>query len=138
VRSRHLDYTEQNRLAHYTGDVVLSRPLLQVKAADLRAFLAESGSDSRLERAFADGKVDIFQNAPDRIRTRHGTAEHSEYYTDEGKVILRGGDPTLVEVSHGSPANVTKGSELTYFANDDRLLVNGAVGKPASSRIRRK
>ena len=37
----------------------MSRPGLQVKAREIRAFLAEAGADSRLEKAFADGAVEI-------------------------------------------------------------------------------
>ena len=132
VRAAALVYTEQDRLAHYTGGVLLVRPALRVQAQQLRAFLAQSGADSRLERALADGAVDILQSVPDR--TRRGSAEHAEYYTGQEKIVLRGGDPQLADSVRGN----TRGSELTYFANDDRLLVNGVPDRPAVSRIRRK
>jgi len=32
----------------------------------------------------------------------------------------------------------TRGAELTYYSNDDRLLVNGSSAKPAISHIRKK
>src|ERR1019366_8994878 len=79
VHASHLVYTDENLLAVYTGGVLLRRPGLQVKGKELRAFLAESGADSRLEKAFADGAVEIVETAPDRTRT--GTGEHAEYYT---------------------------------------------------------
>ncbi len=86
VHAGHMVYTEATRLTHYTGGVQLSRPGLQVKGQELRAFLAESGADSRLEKAFADGGVEIFSTGKDR--SRNGTGEHAEYYTDDQKVIL--------------------------------------------------
>ena len=132
VHAPHLVYTDQNRLATYSGGVRLDRPGLQVKSKELRAFLADSTADSRLEKAFAEGAVEIVQKAPDRTRT--GTSEHGEYYPDDEKVILRGGQPTLVDSLKGD----AHGNELTYFANDDRLLVNGSADQPARSRIRRK
>jgi lipopolysaccharide export system protein LptA len=132
VHAPHLVYTEENRLAVYTGGVLLNRPGLQVKARELRAFLAESGADSRLEKAFADGAVEIVQTAPDRTRT--GTGDHAEYYTDVQKVVLRGGTPRLVDSVKGT----MQGDELTYFANDGRLLGSGSSQQPVSSRIRRK
>jgi lipopolysaccharide export system protein LptA len=132
VRAPHLVYTEENRLAVYTGGVLLNRPGLQVKARELHAFLAESGADSRLEKALADGAVEIVQTVPDRTRT--GTGEHAEYYTDVQKVVLRGGKPKLVDSVKGS----IEGDELTYFANDGRLLGSGSSQQPVSSRIRRK
>jgi lipopolysaccharide export system protein LptA len=125
-------YTEGDRLAHYTGGVLLNRPDLQVKSLELRSYLAEAGADSSLERAYADGKVEIRQSAPGRMRT--GTSEHAEYYVTDQKVILRGGAPKLTDSLKGA----TQGSELTYYAGDDRLLVNGAPEQPAKSRIRRK
>lgn len=132
VKAPHMVYTEQNRLAHYSGGVFLNRAGLQVTAADVRSWLAEEGADSRLEKAFADGAVQVIQTGP--VRTRIGTSEHAEYYTDEGKVVLRGGDPQLNDSLRGN----TRGGELTYYATDDRLLVNGSAAHPAVSRIRRK
>jgi lipopolysaccharide export system protein LptA len=132
VHASHLVYTDENRLAVYTGGVLLRRPGLQVKGKELRAFLAESGADSRLEKAFADGAVEIVETAPDRTRT--GTGEHAEYYTGGQKVFLRGGRPKLVDSLKGS----MQGDELTYFANDGRLLGSGSPQQPVNSRIRRK
>jgi lipopolysaccharide export system protein LptA len=134
VHAAHLVYTDENRLAFYTGGVLLNRPGLQVKGKELRAFLAESGADSRLEKAFADGAVEIVETAPDRTRTRTGTGEHAEYSTDVQKVVLRGGRPKLVDSVKGS----MQGDELTYFANDGRLLGSGSPQQPTNSRIRRK
>jgi lipopolysaccharide export system protein LptA len=133
VRASHLVYTDTNRLAIYTGGAVLNRPGMDVKSRELRAYLAEEGADSRLVKAFADGGVEIVQTAADRKRT--GKAEHCEYYTENQKVVLRGGEPEFIDSLKG---NNTRGVELTYFANDDRLLVNGSPDQPAKSRIRRK
>jgi lipopolysaccharide export system protein LptA len=145
VKAATLAYTEQDRLAHYGGGVLLNRPGLQVKADDLRAFLTESkddktkaadpdngGEDSRIEKAFADGHVEIVQAATDRTRT--GTGEHAEYYTADERIILRGGQPQMVDSKKG----YTRGAELTYFVNDDRLLVTGSPKQRATSRLRRK
>jgi hypothetical protein len=99
----------------------------------LRAYLAEQGADSRLEKAFADGAVEIRQTAPGRVRT--GTADHSEYYTADQKVILRGGSPKLVDSLKGSMIQAPQ--QLTYYANDDRLLGEGAPGQPVESRLNR-
>ncbi len=129
VQAQHLNYTEENRLAVYTGGVLLTRPNMQVKSRELRAFLADSEADSRLEKAFADGAVEIHQSSPDRQRT--GTGEHGEYYTGDQKVILRGGSPKMVDSKEGD----TTGEELTYFADNDRLLVNG---QPAISHMKQK
>ena len=132
VKAPHMVYTDEDRLAHYSGGVLLNRAGLQMKAADLRSWLAEEGADNRLQKAFADGAVQIVQTGP--IRTRTGTSEHAEYYTDEDKIVLRGGDPTMNDNVRGN----TRGTELTYYSDDDRLLVKGSDGKPAISHIRKK
>src|SRR5579871_923552 len=128
TRAAHLVYTDQDRLAVYTGGVLLDRPALEVRSRELHAFLAEEGADSRLQKAYADGAVSIVQTAA--ARTRTGTSEHAEYYPDEQKVILRGGAPKLVDSLHGA----TTGDELTYFANDDRLRVDGSTAQPAKGQ----
>ncbi len=141
VTASELVYTDQDRLAHYTGGVVLTRPGLEVKADELRAVLAESKSNekkdddeqSRLEKAFADGHVEIVQTATDRTRT--GKSDHAEYYTGEERIILRGGQPQMVDSKKG----YTRGSELTYYVNDERLLVSGGGPKErATGHLRRK
>lgn len=132
VHAAHLLYTDQNRLADYKGNVRLDRPGLQVKSGELHAFLADSSAESRLEKAIADGAVEIVQTVPGRTRT--GTADHAEYFPGDEKVILREGSPHLVDSLKGE----AHGDELTYFANDDRLQVVGSAKQPAKSQIRRK
>lgn len=132
VKAPDMVYTEEQKLARYTGGAVMTRPNMTVKASEIRAFLRDSQSDSSLDHAFADGQVTVLQNAPNRTRT--GTSEHTEYYAGEEKVIMTGGKPQFVDSLKGT----TKGQILTYFANDDRLLVNGVEKQPAESVIRRK
>jgi lipopolysaccharide export system protein LptA len=139
VKAPHLVYTDGNRLAYYTGGVDLNRPGMHVTSTELRAFLAESGSDSRLDKAFADGNVLIVNTGKGHTRT--GTGDHSEYYTGDQKVIIRSSKPKvakLVDTVKGAPHVDTQAQELTYYANDDRLLVNGSPSQPVESQIYRK
>ncbi len=137
VRSETLDYDDQQKLAWYKGQVRLLRGAMDVKSKELRAFLEEDKKDkeqggSSLNRAFADGDVEIFQ--AEGGRTRRGSSEHAEYYVDDGKVILTGGSPQMVDSVKGT----TRGRALTYWANNDSLQVDGAPAQPAVSRIHRK
>jgi lipopolysaccharide export system protein LptA len=127
VKSSDLIYTEADRLARYTGGAVFVRPGLKVKSAELRAYLTETksaesksakpeskseekaDSDSRIDKAFADGHVEIVQTAPDRTRT--GIADHAEYYTSDERITLRGGQPQLVDTKRGN----MRGTELTLL-----------------------
>jgi len=121
VRSQKLVYTDTNRLAVYTGDVTLVRAGLTVKSSTLQAWMNDGKPvdgktpDSRVDRAVADGKVEVVQITP--VRQRVGTSDHGEYYTDEGKIVLTGGRPHLKD-SVGSDITA---ETLTYFTNDDRL-----------------
>ena len=134
VRAARMVYTEENRLTHYTGGVVLNRAGMRVTGKELRAYLADSDADSRVEKAIADGAVEIFSTAKDRTRT--GTGEHAEYYTDDQKVILQGPWVKMVEkVFTIAQPKTTEGTELTYFANDDRLLVTSPPEKQGNTRI---
>src|SRR5262249_53086047 len=64
-RAPHIIYTAQTRLAEYSGGARLDRPGMQVKSKILRAYLADSSADSRLEKAFAEGSVEIVQKNGD-------------------------------------------------------------------------
>ncbi len=137
VHASDLVYTEETRVAVYKGGVALTRPGLTVNSQELQAFLKPADSDSSLDKALADGAVKIVSvaTAPGKAaRTRTGTSEHAEYYADEQKVILQKGQPTLVDSVKGT----TAGQQLTWWANNDRLLVDGTSDKPAQSTIRKK
>jgi lipopolysaccharide export system protein LptA len=133
VRSKRLVYTEADRQALYTGGAALKRPNLQVTSSQIRAFLADGAADSRLEKAFADGDVHIRQTG--KTVAYNGSAEHSEYYSNEQKLILQGGSPRMQD-SRGQWINGPGG--LTYYANDDRLVGNSLDTQPAESHIQRK
>ncbi|MGE5571014.1 MAG: LPS export ABC transporter periplasmic protein LptC [Rhodospirillales bacterium] len=132
VTAQNLVYTEAERLAHYTGGARLTRPGFEVKASEIRAWFNESSSGSSLDRAFADGAVEVVRSGSRRTLT--GTSEHAEYFAAEQKVILNRGDPTLVDSARG----YTKGRELTYWADNDKLLVNGIEKEPVKTLIKRR
>jgi len=134
VKAPHMFYTDGDRLATYTGGVDFWRPTLTVKSASLKAFLnpQDSDADSRINHAFGDGSVEIVQFVQDRQRVGH--SEHAEYYTDEGKIILTGGEPKLDDSKRGN----TTGEKLTYYTGDNRLLIDGAPKQPTRSHLRKK
>jgi lipopolysaccharide transport protein LptA len=127
-----LEYTDEKRVAHYKDGVMLDRPEMKVRAREIRAYLRSDNDDSSLDHAFADGQVEIAQTSAGRVR--NGTSEHAEYYSDEDKVILEGGSPQFVDSLRGT----TRGEKLTWFSQDDRLLVNGVESKPVKTVIHRK
>ena len=132
VRAPDLVYDERSRIANYRGGASLTRPGLAVAAQEIRAYLAPPEAESSLEKAFAEGAVKIVSTPGKRTRT--GTSGHAEYYTAEQKVLLQGDDPLLVDSVTGQ----TRGQQLTWWANNDRLLVNGVENRPADSLLRKK
>jgi lipopolysaccharide export system protein LptA len=131
VKAPRMVYSDKDRLAHYSGNSELTQANTIVTAREIRAFLKQ-GEGSSLDRAFADGSVKIVQSTASRTRT--GVAEHAEYYPADGRILLNGGAPELNDSVEG----VTRGRQLTYFANNDRLLVEGAAGQPVETKLVRK
>jgi lipopolysaccharide export system protein LptA len=134
VKSQHMTYTDADRQAVYTGGTNFWRAGLTVKSATLKSFLNDNKSeaDSRIHHAIADGTVEIVQAAKDRQRI--GLSDHAEYYTDEGKIILIGGEPQLKDSLKGN----TRGEKLTYFTDDDKLVVDGAPQRPVKTELHKK
>jgi lipopolysaccharide export system protein LptA len=132
VKAPEMVYTEDNRLAYYKGGAILTRPGLLIKGKELRAYLNDSEEDSSLDRAVIDGQVAITQVI--EKRTRVGTSEHGEYYTDDDKVSLEGGKPLFVDSLKGR----TEGRHLIYFTSNERLIVDGEESgkKPVSILIK--
>jgi lipopolysaccharide export system protein LptA len=132
VRAPDLVYTDDTRIAHYQGGAAMVRPGLVVNGKELKAYMNERDADTSLNHAFAEGAVKIVSTADKRTRT--GTGEHGEYYAAEQKVILNGGEALLVDSLKGQ----TKGKQLTWWSNNDRLLVNGAENRPADTLYLKK
>ncbi|HTP85339.1 MAG TPA: LPS export ABC transporter periplasmic protein LptC [Bryobacteraceae bacterium] len=155
VQAPDLIYTDNDRQAHYTGGATMERPDLRVKGREIRAFLkprddntkpakvqpvknsdakaadGKGAQNSSLDHAVADGAVEIVAVQPGRTRT--GTSDHAEYFAADGRVVLTEGKPQLVDSLKGT----TKGRQLTWFSQDDRLLVNGVEAQPAHSLVLR-
>jgi lipopolysaccharide export system protein LptA len=137
VRAPELMYRDDTRIALYTGGAKLVRDKMTVTSKEIKAFLTpktkDNSGDSSLEHAVASGDVQISEVvSPGRTRT--GSAEHCEYYTKDDKVVLSGGSPQM----HDSVKGMTKGRQLTYFNNDDHLIVEGEKGEVAVSQMRKK
>jgi len=137
VRAPELVYRDDTRIALYTGGAKLVRDKMTVTSKEIKAFLTpktkDNSGNSSLDHAVATGNVQISEVvSPGRTRT--GSAEHCEYYTKDDKVVLNGGSPQM----HDSVKGMTKGRQLTYFSDDDHLIVEGQKGEVAVSQMRKK
>ena len=137
VRAPQMTYWDADKKAHYMGHAKLNRGNLLVTSRELFAWFSQKENDNSLERAEAVGDSVIVQSGPDatgKPRTRRGTSERSDYDVAAGRVILSGGAPQMFDSLKGT----TRGERLTWFSNEDRLVVDGSLNQPAASRILKK
>jgi lipopolysaccharide export system protein LptA len=129
VRAPELVYQDRTGTAQYSGGVVMSRDGVEVTASELRGVFAAREGATELETAYADGKALISRPTPGR--TSQGSAEHAEYHARENKIVLHGGAPRFDDSLKGS----TKAERLTWWPDNDRLLVEG---QPAVTHLLRR
>jgi lipopolysaccharide export system protein LptA len=138
VKAPELVYSDETRLAVYQGGVELQRPEMRVVSKELRAYLKDADASSSLDRAIADGTVQVFSTqaaaAGKPARKRTSSSEHAEYYADDSKVVIEGGNPELVDSGKTEKAT---GKQLTWWSNDDTFIVKGDQNEPARSTIRK-
>lgn len=137
VRAPQMTYWDAEKKAHYMGNAKLNRGNLLVTSRELFAWFSQKENDNSLERAEAVGDSVIVQSGPDatgKPRTRRGISERSNYDVAAGRVILSGGAPQMFDSLKGT----TRGERLTWFADEDRLVVDGSWNQPAASRILKK
>lgn len=144
VKAAAMRYSDAGRIAFYEGNVLLRRPGLTVRSKRLRAYLTGESSEetaatmpaSGLDRAFAEGAVDIVQK--DGSRTRAGKGETADFYSTDNRVVLDGSPAELADSQPNQRPTVSRGRKLTWFGDTDKLLVDGAESQPAVSSLRRK
>ena len=137
VHAPELVYHDDARIALYKGGVKLTREKMTVTSDQLQAFLTPKTNDnsdqSSLDHAIATGKVQV-SDVLAGGRTRTGRGEHCEYFTKEDKVVLNGGAPEVLDSYKG----LTKGLQITYYSDDDHLIVEGEKKQLAYTRMKKK
>lgn len=133
INAAKMRYEESDKIARYEGNVRMRRTSLSVDSKTMRMHLKETETgETELEKAFADGDARILMSEPGNVR--RGGGEHVEYYPATEKMVLYGGSPFFDDQKEGA----TRGRRLTYFSNEDRLIVESGDAAPAVSVIRRK
>lgn len=136
VRAPSMVYDDKTKLAHYTGGTGMERPNMDLKSAQLRVWFREEkdskgAADTKLDRIFADGAVQVVEKGPKASKT--GSAEHGEYYPGEERMVLTSGNPLVTDKRRGA----TRGSVITWLVREDRLIVDNTGSGPAVSRIKK-
>jgi lipopolysaccharide transport protein LptA len=144
IQADSMRYEEASRQASYRGETSLRRGALLIRSEELDAWFtsaqsggvqsggAQSGGSQTLKEAVARGKVRISEPSADGgVRKGYG---HEAVYDPTAAVARLQGAPARVVDEAG---NETRGPELTYRLNDDRLLVQGKEDDRAYSLRRR-
>jgi lipopolysaccharide export system protein LptA len=133
IHAAKMRYTDTDKIAWYEGKVRMRRAALSVDSETMRMHLKENDAgNTELEKAFADGNARIRIEEPGNLR--RGGGEHAEYYPPDEKMVLYGGEPFFEDQKEGA----TRGRRLTYYSQQDRLIVESADRAPSVSVIRRK
>jgi lipopolysaccharide export system protein LptA len=126
IRAPLLTYWDVESKAELEGGVTAESQQGSIQSQKLDAFLSKvqaatqprpNGSpkaSTQLSRVIAQGDVVVRQGG---IRA---TSERADYTAAEGKFVLSGGNPTIVDAS----GDTTTGHSLTFFLASDTILVD--------------
>jgi lipopolysaccharide transport protein LptA len=124
ISGRSMRYDDASRRAAYQGGVTFKRALLTIRSEELEGWFSAQGTDSgqRLEKGVARGQVHIAQKNPAGSGVRQGYGQTAIYEPPAERVRLDGVPARVID----EVGNETRGPQLTYRLNDDRLLVQGS------------
>ncbi len=133
ITSASLTYADNERKAHFEGDVVAKEADVTITAKKMDAFLQARGianqsltGAGKLDKIVAQEQVVITQ--PDR----RATGDLLIYTATDDKFVLTGGPPSIFDAEHGKITGVS----LTFFRHDDRVLVEGNNSSPTVTQTR--
>ena len=133
ITSARLTYADNERKAHFEGDVAAKEADVTITAKKMDAFLQARGSSNqslseagKLDKIVAQDQVVITQ--PDR----RATGDLLTYTAADDKFVLTGGPPSIFDAEHGKITGVS----LTFFRHDDRVLVEGNNSSPTVTQTR--
>ena len=128
IRADHLEFFDEGRKADYRGNVELETESTTMRSDRMDVYFspAPTVGGSQVEHVVAEGHVRVDQPQ------RRATGDHADYEATAGKIVLKGGPPSLYDEEKG----FTTGQSLTFFIHDDRLSVDGGAESPTLSKGR--
>jgi lipopolysaccharide export system protein LptA len=133
ITSSRLTYVDNERKAHFEGDVAAKGADIAITAKNMDAFLQARGpANQSLSGA---GKLDKIVAAQQVVITQPGrraTGDLLTYTASDDKFVLTGGPPSIFDAEHGKITGVS----LTFFRHDDRVLVEGNNLSPTVTQTR--
>ena len=129
-----LTYADDERKAHFEGNVVAKQTDITITARQMDAFLEARGRAAG-NRSLSAGKLDKIVATGDVVAIqpqRRGEGQHLVYTAADDKLVLTGGSPSIFDAEQGKITGVS----LTFFRHDDRVLVEGDSSSPAVTQTR--
>jgi lipopolysaccharide export system protein LptA len=140
IRAPMLTYWGDTGKAHLETGVTADSQQGSMQSRTLDVFLTPAGSapasakpnqqppseGRQLDHALALGGVTVRQG------DRRGTAEQAEYTASDGRFVLSGGRPTIIDAS----SDTTTGHSLTFFVANDTILIDSQEGSRTLTKHR--
>jgi LPS export ABC transporter protein LptC len=118
--------SQQGSMQSRTLDVFLT-PTTPTKPSQAPGKPSQAAAEGRqLDHALALGGVTVRQG------DRRGTADQAEYTASDGKFVLSGGQPTIIDAS----SDTTTGHSLTFFVANDTILIDSQDGSRTLTKHR--
>jgi LPS export ABC transporter protein LptC len=123
--------SQQGSMQSRTLDVFLTQQAAPLKPGSNASASAKPGQQPPLEgrqldHALALGGVTV------RQADRRGTADQAEYTASDGRFVLSGGQPTIIDAS----SDTTTGHSLTFFVANDTILIDSQEGSRTLTKHR--
>jgi LPS export ABC transporter protein LptC len=140
IRAPMLTYWGDTGKAHLETGVTADSQQGSMQSRTLDVFLMPAGSAPasakpgqqppsevrQLDHALALGGVTV------RQADRRGTADQAEYTASDGRFVLSGGQPTIIDAS----SDTTTGHSLTFFVANDTILIDSQEGSRTLTKHR--
>jgi len=123
--------SQQGSMQSRTLDVFLTPAAAPKPASSAPASAKPPGQQPpaegrQLDHALALGGVTV------RQADRRGSADQAEYTASDGKFVLSGGQPTIIDAS----SDTTTGHSLTFFVANDTILIDSQEGSRTLTKHR--
>jgi lipopolysaccharide export system protein LptA len=135
VTSDDLNYSDNDRKAHFEGNVVAKGTDATITSNRMDVFLQPREQTPTNQSVTSTGKIDHIVAQDNVVVTqpqRRGTGDQLVYTASDDKFVLTGGPPSIFDAEHGKVTGVS----LTLFRHDDRVLVEGSKQTPTTAQTR--
>jgi lipopolysaccharide export system protein LptA len=135
ITSQRLNYADNDRKAHFEGDVKAKGADMTVTCGLSDVFLQPRDQSAIAQPLTGPAKIDHIVAWDHVVITqpnRRGWGDHLLYTAADDKFVLTGGPPSIFDAERGKITGVS----LTFFRGNDRVLVEGSDSSPTVTQTR--